>query len=232
MKHFKQILPDYPRTSHVPHRPNASADDLIASDKEIEIIFQSNNVFIEEKIDGSQCGMALYEGQPIIRNSTHILRKGYSKDTPAKQQFVNVFNWFYKNKELFTKLGDYGVYGEWMVATHGIKYNNLPSHFMAFDLFDYHAKKFVETYLAKEILSAAGFSVTPLLHSGKIESLEQLETLTNQPSVLTNTENQEGIYIKVCDDRWVTHRFKMVRPDFVRGQFWDGKTLQKNLVRN
>lgn len=89
---FTSWLPEYPRTLHLPHNPNAARNDLIASSKDVAEIFSSDNVYIEEKIDGANCGMMLIddgkgESIPLIRNRSHILSKGYNKGTPAKQQF-------------------------------------------------------------------------------------------------------------------------------------------------
>lgn len=40
----------------------------------------------------------------------------------------------------------------------------------------------------------------------------------------------EGIYVKVFDTKQVTHRFKMVRESFVRGEFWNPEAITKNLL--
>ncbi len=234
MKHLKRILPDYPRTHHVPWKPNTARDDLVVTQDEFEIVFKSDRVSVEEKIDGAQCGMALYEGYPVIRNSNHILSKGYVKETPAKKQFASVFNWFYKHKDRFEILnnlaGPVGVYGEWMIAQHGMEYDKLPDWFMAFDLYDYEARQFVCTEKAREVLVESGFSVVPQLYYGRVESFEQLERLANEPSSFTTKGPREGVYVKVSDEWWVTDRFKMVRQGFKQGGLWDKKQLKKNKV--
>jgi len=43
------ILPDYPRVQHLPYKPNAARDDLIA--KDCNVLFELGNVVVEEKID-------------------------------------------------------------------------------------------------------------------------------------------------------------------------------------
>lgn len=235
MKHFKRILPDYPRVRHIPWKPNASRDDLACELHECQMIFSQPRTEVTEKVDGSNVGIAFYEGEPIIRNHNHVMRKGYSKETPAKQQFATIFNWFYENKPMFERLneigGPVGVYGEWMVAQHGLEYDNLPSLFIAFDLYDYEMRDFVAADIARDILTQAGFTMVPLLYSGAIQSFEQLEELANQPSPFTTKGNREGIYVKVSDDRKVTDRFKMVRQGFVQGGLWNTDSLKKNRLR-
>lgn len=234
LKNLKAILPDYPSTMHLPYKPNTSRGDLVAPEQEVSVIFQSQEVEVTEKVDGANCGMALYEGHPVIRNSDHILAKGYFKDTPAKRQFLSVFNWFYKNQEKFEKLneslGPVGVYGEWLIAQHGLEYDNLPDWFVAFDVYDYEAHQFVCTKQARSALLEAGFTVVPQLHYGKLNDFEQLELLANGTSNFTSKGPREGVYVKVSNDSWITDRFKMVRQGFVQGALWDFKKLKKNKV--
>src|SRR4051812_14268175 len=101
MKHLKRFLPDYPRTMHLPHRVNAVEGDLVAEEADAKSIFvpaEGVHIHIEEKVDGANCGMALIDGEVVIRNRSHILKKGYVKDTAAKTQFRSAWNWFYENK--------------------------------------------------------------------------------------------------------------------------------------
>src|SRR4051812_32462722 len=101
------ILPDFPRTQHLPHKANTGKGDTVASEKESRIIFTSDLVAVEEKIDGANTGMCLYEGNPIIRNRNHILNKAFTqRRTAAKMQFASIFNWFYANMDKFAILNE------------------------------------------------------------------------------------------------------------------------------
>jgi len=127
--------------------------------------------------------------------------------------------------------GPVGVYGEFLVAQHGLEYDNLPDWFMAFDLYDYKNQKFIASHIARNMLLEANFTVVPQLFFGKVESFEQLEALANAESEFTTKGPREGVYVKVSDDWWVTDRFKMVRQGFVQGGLWDQKQLKKNVVK-
>jgi hypothetical protein len=235
---YTRLLPDYPRTLHLPHKPNAQRDDLIASPEDVQDIFTSPNTYVEEKIDGANCAMMLCndgEDFPLIRNRSHILTKGYMKATPAKMQFASVWNWFYDNKDKFDNLncllGMYaGVYGEWMYALHGIKYDNLPSLFVPFDVYDYEQGCFLDTGKSRQVLQEAGFEIVPLVHQGPVESYEQLEALCQAQSPFAS-ERREGVYLKVTDGKKVIKRFKMVRHDFIQGCHWSDKAITRNKVR-
>lgn len=206
-------------------------DDEIATDIEAASIFDQP-INIEEKIDAASVGMTFHEGEPIIRNREHILRKGYVKETAAKKQFASIWNWFYQNKHRFealSQLGPYSIYGEWCIARHGIAYTKLPDWLIAYDLYDYEKGTFLEPVLAREILDDLGFITSRLIFRGEFKGdYEDLAELAEQVSPWTDNEKQEGIYIKSFTSGIINHRFKLVRPDFERGKFWNPKTLNRN----
>lgn len=227
-----KYLPDFPRTRHLPFNPNAKRDDLIASEKECAIIFESPNVYVEEKVDGANSGFTIHDNEPVIRNRNHILRKGYSGGkTAGKLQFAPAWNYFYENRQRFEDVFSYfgeevGIFGEWLYLVHGIRYTRLPEYFMPFDL--WHPEQYwIDTKRVREACELAGFHVTPLLHQGSVPSYEFLADLCQQNSSFTEGR-REGVYIKVCDDKQVTHRFKMVRHDFIQGEFWQKNVMERN----
>lgn len=169
MSDLRRILPDYPRTRHLPWKPNAQRDDLVADPAECRIIFESKWVDVTEKIDGANVGMALVDGHPVIRNRNHILNKAFTqRRTAAKMQFASIFNWAYQNLEKLQVLAGYSIYGEWMYALHGLPYTHLPSYFITYDLYDYEQQQFIEPAIARDMLVKAGFEVVPLLYHGTI----------------------------------------------------------------
>jgi atypical dual specificity phosphatase len=226
----KEILPAFPKTAHLPHKPNTDKLDKVATPQEVAVVF-TGQINVEEKIDGSSCGMVLHDGEPLIRNRDHILRKGYHKKTAAKMQFASVWNWFYDNKNKFeclAELGKYSVFGEWMVAQHGIAYTRLPAWFIAYDLYDYEKRRWVDPVTAAIHLCDAGFAMPVLRYRGTgLDGYAELEKWANLPAEWAD-EKAEGVYVKAYDADQVTHRFKMVREDFVRGALWHPKVLTKN----
>jgi ATP-dependent RNA circularization protein (DNA/RNA ligase family) len=230
---FNNILPEYPRTKHLCYRPNAQKLDVIALEDECNIIFENENTFVEEKIDAANSGMCLYEGNPIIRNRSHILNKAFTqRRTAAKMQFASVFNWFYENMSKFEAANEAlgfspGIYGEWMYACHGLQYNKLPSLWIPYDVYDWQQNRFLPSKETRKVLTDAGFSMPKLIHSGKIESYDQIAAFCKEKAEWSN-EEREGIYIKVSDENKITHRFKMVRSGFVQGSKWDDNKITRN----
>jgi len=235
-KDLKYYAPDYPRTLHLPFQANAKRDDLIASQQETEIIFETDYLDVTEKIDGASCRMTIIEDQPVIGNRNHILNKSYASTkqrNASKLQFASVWNWWYSNRVLFERLkefGPYSVYGDWMYMAHGMIYDSLPSLFMTYDLYDYEKQYFVDTKISRQVLSSCGFTTVPLLHYGKVHSYEYLADLCNKKSDFSS-EKREGIYVKVSDRDKITKRFKMVRPDFSQGELLDQTRIIKNLMK-
>lgn len=223
----KNTLPAYPRTPHLPYKPNMSKDDILANEKDTHVFFGYHTT-IEEKIDGASVGLAVIDDHPIVRNRDHILNKGFVKDTAAKKQFTSLWNWYYKNEDKFKSLKGYSVFGEWVLAQHGIHYTKLPDWFIAYDLYDPKKDCFLSPVLSRKILVDAGFFVPVLRFQGEFdENYEKLEEYANMQSSWSD-EKSEGIYLKVCDGERMLHRFKMVREDFVRGLLWNPKEIRKN----
>ncbi len=218
MNEKDKVLPAYPRTLILPHRPNGTMDDVVASESEAAIVFNTTRLHIEEKLDGANIGIALLDDHPVIRNRDHFLSKGSSRG-----QFGSIWGWYYENRKKFEALREYGpfsVYGEWLVARHTIPYTRLPDWFIAYDLYDYRIGKFLSPNTSHRILSELEFNIAPVLHEGGLEDgYEELERLVNTPSAWADGP-VEGIYLKICNHEVVTHRFKMVREDFERKPMW------------
>lgn len=222
------FLPRFPQTPHLPWKPNASRSDLVASEAEAEIVFRPYSQWTE-KIDGASVGMGfLDDGILRARNRDHILDKAYLKETAAKKQFRPIWNWGYEHREKFDALNKMfgypvSVYGEWCYAVHTVRYSRLPSVFIAYDIFDLEINGWVSPVRARFMLAAARFSIPQEVSNP--HSYSQAEYLCTLPSYFGD-ERREGLYVKIGDDKRVTHRLKMVRADFVRAQNFDRKTLE------
>ncbi len=234
---YLKLLPEYPRTRHLCYKPNASRLDLIATEEECKVIFESDNTDITEKVDGANCAICFFEDNPVIRNRSNILNKAKSGHlrTPAKIQFASIYNWSYENRLKFDDLYNYlgfevSVFGEWLYATHSMRYDSLTCYFMPYDLYDWEKGHFIECRKAREALEAAGFTMPPLLHSGKVSSYEFLEKFMEEKSPFSSLDKREGLYIKVSDKEKVVERFKWVRHDFIQGERWDKGKITKNKV--
>lgn len=234
MKHLKKP-PEYPRTPHLAYKPNTQTGDVVSEDHESQIVIGNPSTFFEEKVDGANCAIMMDdEGNPIIRNRTNILKKGYVKDTPAKIQFRSIWNWFYDNRKKFEQLNNIfgepvAVYGEWVLALHGIRYNKLPDYFIGFDIWIPSRDLFVRTDHSREFLSNVGISIPNLIKSGAINSFNDLDEMVKLPSLFSD-ELIEGVYIKIIDHEKVIKRFKFIRQDYSQGSNWNHDKIVKQII--
>jgi len=232
---YENIIPRFVRTMHLPIEPNASRNDLVAKPSVLKLIFENKNVNIEEKIDGANCGMTIINDHPVIRNRNHILSKAQSgrSRTPAKLQFAAIWNWFYSNAKKFEKLASElgfmpSIYGEWLYAIHSVEYDLLPDFFVAYDIYDYRRKIFLNPLTARSLLEKAGFSLPHKLTNPKVNTEDSLRLMRDGHSIFSSVSQREGIYIKTYDEDQILDRFKMVRKDFITDDHWNKKELRKN----
>lgn len=216
-----RVLPDFGRMLHLPHQPNCDRDDLVATEEAASAIFRTHDIcVVEEKIDGSQVGLALPEGGvPFVRNKNHVLNKGYGrKRTNAKMQYAPLWNWVTEHAGCFDFLEGYfgetvGVYGEWIYAEHTLRYDLAPADFVAYQIYSPGLSDFVDPYEARAALGEAGFVLPPLL-GVRVSSYEDLVALANQPSPWSSRDVREGVVVKYGDGERLLGQFKMRRASF------------------
>ena len=143
--------------------------DKILSEEEVRK-FLSNEIYVEEKIDGANLGISFNDkGECLLQNRGDYL---YS---PLEGQWSPLKKWLSINEDnIFGSLTDeYILFGEWCYATHSIKYDSLPDWFIAFDIFDKKENKFFSVQRRNEILEKMRLQKVPMLGKGKY-SLSQL----------------------------------------------------------
>lgn len=237
---IQTILPEYPRIAHFPILVGAlDTDDVIAQRTVLDELCNASypQVLIQEKIDGANCGMAYDGEQAYLRNRNHILGKGYPKQgrTPAAQQFVPAWNWIYDHRQAFEYLNEYfgetvGVFGEWVYAVHGIRYNTLPNPFIAFDIWIPSKQSFHQASDAHRLLSPFGFDIPETIYWGNLSKnpdvfQAELAQLLDRPSHYRDGA-PEGMVL-----RNETNRYKIVRPEYVSGALWNKRQLTKQVIQ-
>jgi hypothetical protein len=232
MEYIKKIiLPEFPRTKHLSSLSKATSDDLLASDEEFSK-FMSSKIYVFEKVDGANCGVTFFNDELVVRNRKHVLNKNYSKtDTPAKKQFVHLWTWAYENKDKFKylekRLGYMpSLYGEWLYACHTIPYDKLPDYLLPFDIWNPNERKFVETFMAYDLLLDAGFHPpTMLAELGPGHLEEYVSEFMSGVSAYSTSQIREGLYLKNKDG----DRYKIVNSWFEPNDEWiHEKEITKN----
>ena len=250
-----EAIKKYPRTPHLKGSRLQSGDEDLSQVEFSEIL--GKNIVIEEKIDGANVGISFNEnGELLLQSRGHYLRGG------AREIHYDLFKKWANSaiNTLFDVLGTrYIMYGEWMFAKHKIYYDNLPSYFLEFDIYDKENCVFLDTKTRKQMLLGSGIQSVPVLASGVFNSEKQIlaylgkslyitenaqENLLNEIKRLNLNEEEilsqtqkgdlaEGLYIKVEEDKEVKNRLKFVRYDYLQTQsVKDGEWLAKTIIPN
>lgn len=169
-----------------------------------------DDVLVEAKIDGSQASIMLDEaGELRLRSKNQEIQPStpgmFAKLVEAAESLKDLLKpgWVYR--------------GEYLAKPHhnAITYDRVPKHnFILFDIMVGY-----ENYLPREAKEAEaariGLEIVPVLHRGRIASLEQLEGLIGE-SILGGTRD-EGVVIKNytrfgADKKCLMAKY--VRPEF------------------
>lgn len=249
----------YPRTEHLCDMGGSSvaSDDLIIPD--LKSVFQNYiqaPVIVEEKIDGANLAFRLSEsGQITVFNRSHFVTAG------DHAQFNRVQEWISLHREALYDILDGNnmiLYGEWVVGRHSIPYHKLPDYFIAFDIYDVDEEKFYSRQRFHQALRGSKIAVVPTIGVEQFFQGENLskrhtklgissptakecEAFTKRIRSLLDTKSTfrnddgtvEGVVLRQDDGDWMSHKVKVVRPDFVRGcqeGHWMRRAIEKQTV--
>jgi hypothetical protein len=228
----------YPRTPHL------EGSRLQPGDEDLSQIpfknIKGKYLVVEEKIDGANCAISFDdEGNLLLQSRGHYLTGGY------RERHYNLFKqWASIHREEFFNVIEnrYIIYGEWMYAKHKVYYDNLPSYFMEFDVYDKTEKMFLSTEKRQQLLKGLPICSVPVLSAGVFNKIDDIlkclvESKYKTPNHLNNlienitslglnveetlketdTSNlMEGLYIKVEENGTVVDRIKYVRYSFTQ----------------
>lgn len=188
--------------------------------------FLDHNVIVEEKIDGANLGISFDSTGTIRAQNRGSLLQG-----PMTGQWKILPDWLaIRSDRLFDVLMDrYFLFGEWCYAKHSIFYDQLPDWFVAFDVFDSQANRFVCRDVRDRLLASLELYVVPCLASGRLSLAEITASLGQSHFGITPAE---GLYLRYDDGDWLGNRAKLVRPSFIQAidEHWSSRPLEANLL--
>lgn len=226
----RNIAPDYWRIPHF----NKDISNMTHDDIELESpIDFPLECYVQEKVDGANMGISWCDG-PILRNRSHILKKGYIKrDTPAKLQFRPAWNWLHQHEDdikLISELcySPVTIYGEWLYAKHSIYYDKLPDLFLAYDIWSVEDREFLSPEIVSELLDKTNIKY---IKSNKItiRSVNDVIKLSESKSQYRDGMT-EGIVIKTSNGRFVDKCFKVVNKHFERRDDFNDNLLKNKTI--
>lgn len=187
--------------------------------KKEQIGLLTGRISVEEKMDGANTA--------IIRNKrgwTLQKRRGLA-DEGVHQQFSFFWNWARHNEEKIMNIPiGWIVYGELMYAKHNIYYDELPSYWLVFDI--WNKRKYLRADERNQVAEELGFQAVPLLYFGN-ERINPFDFMYKKSRY--SKDLAEGIVIK--NYRKQT-RGKLVRKEFIKQLEEEDHWLNQKLVRN
>lgn len=220
-------LPNYPRTLHLGDSGGGGSKHSAAFEQ-----VAGKHLVIEEKVDGSHCGLFFDEDADLVLFS----RKTVLGSPPEQKDFVPLYQMTTRNLDALWDVLEqrYVLYGEWALATHSIFYDALPSFFLEDDIYDRERDAFLSTESRRDLVASLppeyGASVA-VLAAGEFDELAAIRELVGPSRYKTaewrnrlpaealphldGTDLAEGLYIKHEEDGIVQGRYKWVRPEFI-----------------
>lgn len=225
---MKEDFFKFPSTPHLATMPGVDirGDKVLTESERDE--FLTHEVIIEEKVDGANLGLS-FDAAGNIRAQN----RGAYLHLPGSGQWKKLGEWLaFHTDALCEHLSDrYILFGEWCYAQHSVFYDRLPDWFLAFDIFDREAGRFLATARRARLLGAMHIHKVPCIARGRftypdLQGLLSQSRLTHQPA--------EGIYLRIDHGDWLERRAKLVRPAFIQAveQHWSRSAIKPNRLNN
>lgn len=185
-------------------------------------------VIVQEKLDGSNVGVALVNGilYPITRS-------GYLAADSRLEQHWRFAQWVFTQQDRFLAVLNEGerLYGEWLLQAHGTRYDLPHEPFVVFDLMQESGRATYRDLV--ERVDSFGFVLPRLLHQGSPFSVDAAlaaistsghGALDKVEGAVWRVERNELIHPgKGGERRWVVDFLvKYVRPDKIDGCYLPG----------
>lgn len=187
----------------------------------IKLRDQRDQLIVQEKLDGSNVGVARVEGILYPLN-----RSGYLASESSYQQHWKFSQWVYANQGRFLAVLEDGdrLCGEWLLQAHGTRYQLPHEPFVAFDLIIGERRM---PYLKFCQRLQSGDFVTPkVIHQGKALGIEKALSLLGTYGFHGALDPVEGAVWRVERNQVVDFLVKYVKPDKVNGKYLPCKYSQ------
>lgn len=194
----KPQLFKYPKTLHAPAPFWCPPNIVEPAPFWGELI--NKEVFITEKLDGSNLGIRKHKGKLLLQSRNQFMSTG--------GYFKGLSDWLLRKEESLLNMQDNHIlFGEWLGSNNKISYSQklLPDLFMGFSVLDQETEEFLpllETYRWFERL---GIEYIPTIHEGNLtDDFDDLKCffgiLLEMKSIYCN-DYLEGIVIRPLKGR-------------------------------
>lgn len=182
----------YPRTNHLPWSPGVNDDDRVLKDL---TVFQDKRVIVTKKMDGENTTMY----------SDHIHARSLDSKGGEDRAYV---------KQMWAQIAhdipqDWRICGENLWAEHSIHYDDLPSYFLGFSIWD-NMNVCLNWDMTLEYFELLGITPVPVLYDG-IFSESKLHEIEKS----LEWDKDEGYVVRLAES-FTYGQFKNSIAKFVR----------------
>ena len=184
----------YPRTFHLPWSPGATEDDRIMEDVSC---FEGKDVVVTQKMDGENANLYHdYYHARSLDSRTHISRS-WIRNFHSKMGYNIPEGW--------------RICGENMFAVHSIKYDNLPTYFLGFSIWN-EKNVCLSWGETEEWAKLLDITLVPVIYAGKWKesTIRQFEEVCKK-----DEEKIEGYVVRLAN-RFHYSEFKKSVAKYVR----------------
>jgi hypothetical protein len=216
---------------HIPHLPNSrmgpgdhSCDPGQAAIATMKARDKNDEIFVQEKLDGSNVGVAR------IGDAIYPLgRAGYLASSSRFAQHRHFSDWAYTHVERFMAVLRDGerLVGEWLMQAHGTRYQLQHEPFVAFDLMVDDQRLPYDAFTTR--VAQGKFVIPHLIHRGGPLSVAEVTARLGEFGFHGALDPVEGAVWRVERDRPTGNKgekvrvvdflVKYVRPDKVDGAY-------------
>jgi hypothetical protein len=216
----------YIRTPHLFRSAATTVDDRVMTPAQAEF-FLSQPLTVTEKVDGANTAISfdLETGRMLLQSRGHYL---CGKDHP---QFDLFKQWAWEHEQELRAVCGIGIlYGEWMYATHAIRYTDLPDYFLVFALLE--GQRWANRPEILALLAGTGLHATELVAEDVELSPEGARKLASGPSAYYDGPREGVVLSAEYEDLGIVARAKLVRAGFLQSTaaHWTKRRMQKNLL--
>lgn len=182
-------------------------------------------VIVQEKLDGSNVGVALLNGEILP-----LSRAGYLANTSPYSMHHYFYAWAKRNESRFRAVLKEGerICGEWLMVAHGTIYELPHEPFVAFDIFRNDKRLVFEEFIHEA--AKGDFTVPSLLYVGGAFSVESAIKALGDYGHHGAQETVEGAVWRIERQGEVDFLCKYVRPDKQDGKYLGEKVIFNSCV--
>lgn len=225
----------FPRTPHLVGSASTRDDRVLSAEETREVL--ALPLRVDEKVDGANVGLhfepAHDEARPfaltlVAQNRGHLLGPG------EHPQYAPLWSWIAAREARLRRYlhTRFVLYGEWCYARHSVRYDRLPSYFLAFDLYDKTRRCFLDRPSVRRVCDRCDVDMVPSLHEPVVLGSMRAVAALVGPSRVAFDTRAEGVYLRHEVPGRLLGRYKWVHPEFTAGisTHWSSRPIEKNLL--